>query len=274
MKSVVAHRPDTAAAHQAAVERIVRHMKANLIEWDADLSLKALAKQACYSVPQLIETFQEITGTTPALFLASLRIQKAKELLLSTNKSVIEVALEVGYESPQSFSKKFADFVGMPPIEFRKAPQTMTPAQLAAAASDFVTRNNARAADSGTGNTLQGSVVIPESGFGVVFVGIFTRGVPQGRPFSGTVLFQYNAFNLLRPQEGDFHLLAALVSHVHSESSSPNTLCPLLVAQTFIKSGSSGTFAMKLRPIRQTDPPLVVSPVALLRSPDRSESEF
>jgi len=47
-------------------------------------------------------------------------IEKAKTLLISSNKSINEIAYELGFQYPQNFSKLFKIKVGIPPIQFRK----------------------------------------------------------------------------------------------------------------------------------------------------------
>src|SRR4030066_175369 len=62
-------------------------------------------------------TFDEITGTPPHHFLACLRMQRAKELLLQSESSITDICLEVGYTSLGSFSTTFRELVGFSPQE-------------------------------------------------------------------------------------------------------------------------------------------------------------
>ena len=75
-----AHRDDTVGAYRKAVERAIGHMKQNLAE---PLDLDELAGVAATSKFHLVRVFDEMTGTTPRHFLACLRMQRAKELLLA-----------------------------------------------------------------------------------------------------------------------------------------------------------------------------------------------
>lgn len=48
-------------------------------------------------------------------------IEKAKERLINTDLTVAEIAYELGFEHPQSFSKMFRTRMGLSPLEFRKS---------------------------------------------------------------------------------------------------------------------------------------------------------
>ena len=86
-----AHRAGTVDAYQASVERAIRHMKEQLAE---PLDLDELARIAAISKFHLVRVFDEITGTTPHHFLACLRVQRAKELLLKSEMAITEVRSE------------------------------------------------------------------------------------------------------------------------------------------------------------------------------------
>ncbi len=140
--TTVNHRPEIDAEQRSRVEKSVRYMKENLVKWDAKLSNADLARVACYEESHLIHLFKKLTGTSPHHFLASLRIQKAKELLLTTDASVTDIALQVGYQSFPTFSRTFTDYVGLSPSEFRKAPRTVAASELIIAAKNFIARNH------------------------------------------------------------------------------------------------------------------------------------
>ena len=58
-------------------------------------------------------------GRTPAAHLMERRIERAQDLLRSTNLSVTEVCFAVGYSSLGSFSSRFTQIVGETPREFQ-----------------------------------------------------------------------------------------------------------------------------------------------------------
>src|SRR5579862_5699366 len=122
------HRQDTVEAYEAAVVRVIHEMRRNPAE---PLDLEKLARIASISKFHLVRVFDEITGTTPHHFLASLRIQRAKELLLNPDRSITDVCMEVGYNSLGTFSKTFSELVGLSPQEFRAMPKRLSAAQFA-----------------------------------------------------------------------------------------------------------------------------------------------
>jgi AraC-like DNA-binding protein len=71
------------------------------------------------------QMFRKYTGISPTQYHLSLRIQKAKDLLVSTEMSLKEIALELGFETYFYFSRIFKDKTGKSPMEFRKEHQQM-----------------------------------------------------------------------------------------------------------------------------------------------------
>ena len=69
----------------------------------------------------LSELLKKETGQSAKSHLQSHIISRAKNLLLSTNNSVSEVAYILGFEYPQHFSKLFKLKTGVSPREFRKS---------------------------------------------------------------------------------------------------------------------------------------------------------
>src|SRR4051812_10084014 len=111
-----AHRANTAEAHQLMVERVISYMRAHL---DELLTLDHLAGVGRASKFHLVRIFEEISGASPHQFLTWLRLRRAQELLLNSNRSIMDVCLEVGYSSHGSFSRIFSCFVGISPTAFR-----------------------------------------------------------------------------------------------------------------------------------------------------------
>jgi len=63
--------------------------------------------------------FKNYTGISPARYLQELKIQQVKNLLISTNKPIKEIAFELGYDSVFYFSRQFKNISGSTPSEFR-----------------------------------------------------------------------------------------------------------------------------------------------------------
>lgn len=86
---------------------------------EKSLSIQEIAEQLGVSYSNLRKIFKEYTGLAPALYQHDLKLQRAKELLSTTNDSIKEIAYRLNFESPDYFSTKFKAKTGMKPSEFR-----------------------------------------------------------------------------------------------------------------------------------------------------------
>ncbi len=254
------HRAATVEAYKIAVERAICHMKVRLAE---PLDLDQLARIAGISRFHLVRVFDELTGTTPHHFLACLRIQRAKDLLLVPGASITQVCMEVGYTSLGTFSTTFSNLVGLSPQEFRAMTKRLTARQFAVAIRRFLTGGRKV-----SGPRLDGVVEGPPKPRGFIFVGTFSHGVPQGAPFSGTVMLKPGAFCIERPMIPEFHLLAVLIPFTVKWSAFAANLPVKLVAGLRVQNQDPAKpFRphLHLRPLRLTDPPIVLALPPLLR---------
>ncbi|MEZ5104818.1 MAG: AraC family transcriptional regulator [Draconibacterium sp.] len=98
------------------IESIRFEMKQNM---EKELDLKDLAKQHNVSYSFFRKMFKKYTGVSPGQYHLQLRITRAKELLISTGKSVKEISYELGFQSIYYFSNMFKKKEGMTPTDFR-----------------------------------------------------------------------------------------------------------------------------------------------------------
>jgi AraC family transcriptional regulator len=253
-----AHRGDTLEAYRTAVERAIAYMKEHLTE---PLDLDQLARVAAVSKFHLVRVFGEMTGIPPRYFLACLRIQRAKELLLAPRASVTDVCFEVGYTSLGSFSNTFRELVGLSPEAFRALPKRLTVKQFASAVWGYLASDRTV-----SGRHLEGLVENPSQSRGFIFTGTFTRGVPQGVPFSGTVMVKPGPFRIECPDLPQFYLMAVLVPFTANLSAMISTLPVGLVASLRVSNPGNGPAekpCLRLRPLRATDPPILLALPAL-----------
>ncbi|RBP36620.1 AraC-like DNA-binding protein [Roseimicrobium gellanilyticum] len=82
-------------------------------------SLEELAKTVGVSPFQLSRSFHQHHGVTIPGYVRRLRMNRAAELLSSTNLSVTEIALEVGYQSLSAFVRGFQREQGRVPTRYR-----------------------------------------------------------------------------------------------------------------------------------------------------------
>ncbi|WP_406240037.1 helix-turn-helix domain-containing protein (plasmid) [Acetobacter orientalis] len=99
------------------LRRVLDHMEAHLAEpFDLDC-LAALCGMSRFHFSRL---FRTTTGQTPSGWFMQRRVQKASEMLRKTNLSIIEIALEIGYDNPSHFAQVFRRVTGVSPRNFRK----------------------------------------------------------------------------------------------------------------------------------------------------------
>ncbi|MBQ6430373.1 MAG: helix-turn-helix transcriptional regulator [Oscillospiraceae bacterium] len=86
------------------------------------ISVGDVAKAVGVSRSWLYRCFIDYTEQSPAMYLRSLRMERAKSLLRLTSLSVQEIAFGVGYEDALYFSRVFSSYTGTTPSRYRKNP--------------------------------------------------------------------------------------------------------------------------------------------------------
>jgi AraC family transcriptional regulator len=84
-----------------------------------ELGLEEIAAAAYLSEFHFARLFKQITGATPHVYLANLRIERARKLLAETQIPIIEIAAMVGYHSHSHFTKIFKSVTGLTPSAYR-----------------------------------------------------------------------------------------------------------------------------------------------------------
>lgn len=92
---------------------------------DSPLSIKDLAREVHISPFHLIRQFEAVFGETPNQFRQSSRIELARHLLATGQRSVTDVCMEVGFSSLGSFSVLFTRRVGETPSAYRRRMRPM-----------------------------------------------------------------------------------------------------------------------------------------------------
>lgn len=247
--------------HLLIVERVVAAMR-NLE--DDTLSLHTMAEMANLSPYHFARTFRKVTGSPPGEFLTAWRLQRAKELLLGTDLGVAEICYEVGYESVGTFTSRFKQLVGLPPGRMRRLPEELH-AVLGRAESAVV--GAVSAAHPGAGVAFR--VHAPDLASGLIFAGLFPTAIPQGRPKAGMVLGAPGIYRLPPVPDGHYHLMAAALPRTDNPM---KLLLPgdaLRVGRALhpltVRGGKvDGQAEIAMRPVRGTDPPVLVALPALL----------
>ena len=95
---------------------VINYIDAN---YDKPISLDEVARISHLSTSRLAHVFKEQTGITIIDYLTSVRIERAKQLLLATSQSCTEICFQVGYNNQSYFTRTFKAIVGMPPHRVR-----------------------------------------------------------------------------------------------------------------------------------------------------------
>lgn len=88
-------------------------------EVESDVTIQDIAKRVGMSYSTFRKLFKEYSGISPALYQQELKLQRAKELLTTTDLIIKEIAYRLDFESPDYFSHKFRQKTGLKPSEFR-----------------------------------------------------------------------------------------------------------------------------------------------------------
>lgn len=235
-------RARSAFDRSAAVDKVIDAMHERI---DQPFTLDEMARIAYLSRFYFNRVFREVTGLPPVRFHMALRMAAAKRLLMTTDMSVTDVCLEVGYQSLGTFTTHFHELVGMSPRELRRAASGHECAELA----DALAR-----AQAATGTpAVEGEVLGPDDG-GQIFVGLFNQPYPQGLPLACAALNAPGRYMLRTDARGTFHVAAAKF---------PPDDRPALVATAGrpvrLAPGRTSRRDLPLRAVRRTDPPILVA---------------
>jgi AraC-like DNA-binding protein len=94
------------------IARAVAWLKQN---FSSDMRVDELAAHAHMSPSTFRQHFKSITGTSPLQYQKQLRLQEARQLMLSSGVDAGIAAVQVGYESASQFSREYSRLFGAPP---------------------------------------------------------------------------------------------------------------------------------------------------------------
>jgi two-component system response regulator YesN len=112
---------DDEETEQATDNLLVKKIKGFICEnYNQRLTLDMIAEFVYYNPSYISSLFKKLTGQGITDYITELRIKQAKELLLSTNKSMDEIANEVGLNNNSYLTAIFKKRVHVSPSEYRK----------------------------------------------------------------------------------------------------------------------------------------------------------
>ncbi|MDR6225070.1 AraC family transcriptional regulator [Desmospora profundinema] len=230
------------------------------------LPLSRLADHVAYSPYHFTRIFKERIGLSPHYYISSLRLQKAKELLIHTNLPVRDIGLEIGQQSLGTFTTRFTQRVGVTPSQFRKS---MMQADRCLQSLQKLTDWGAAHPPLHPSIRIKGTVQAEIPFEGVVFIGLFAKPIPEGLPLYGTLLSSLGDFNFADVKPGTYYLMATSVSWGMQAKE-------ILLPHTTLRTRSKKPIIVKpfspvpdqqvtLHPPRLDDPPILISLPLLMR---------
>ena len=99
----------------------LRHVTAYIAQHlQDDLTVDDLSEQACMSKPHFFRCFKNTFGITPVEYINARRIELARELLATTNRSLTDICYQIGFNNTSYFSRLFKRYERLSPSAYRK----------------------------------------------------------------------------------------------------------------------------------------------------------
>lgn len=222
-----------------AVERVIDTM---IVNPSYELTVDEMARIALFSKFHFTRMFQRATGVSPARFLSAVRLQEAKRLLTTTDLTVANISVRVGYNSVGTFSTRFTKSVGLSPTNFRR---------LGGFAPAVTTRPRPLRA-----NTITGTVHGAHRG--PIFMGVFPHRIPEGFPVSCTVLEEPGTFHFSGIPNGTWHVLCQSVSG-DPLALRPEDVAVATAGPVTVSGNRTFTLDPRLLPVSKLDPPVLLA---------------
>jgi transcriptional regulator GlxA family with amidase domain len=111
---------DVSRASEDSNRRMLRARDAMDRAYAEPLDVPSLARIAHVSEAHFIRTFKTTFGETPNRYLQRRRVERAMFLLRTTDRTVTDICMAVGFSSLGTFSRVFAEVVGEPPSVYRR----------------------------------------------------------------------------------------------------------------------------------------------------------
>src|SRR6202035_4357111 len=120
---------DAAVSETASnpVTQVITYIRGHLAE---PLTVADLAERACLSPSAFAHLFRDVSGMSPYQFIKSLRLDRARDLLVCENMNVSEVARSVGYSSLSHFINEFKRHFGVTPRAYADAQRDVVPLRM------------------------------------------------------------------------------------------------------------------------------------------------
>lgn len=109
---------DDAQQIMVAVDALFKEKSAFL---DPDLTLDRLARKVCIPARQISAAINQIHGRNVSQVVNEYRIERAKALLVSSDKNITQIYLDSGFQTKSNFHREFSRVTGQTPSAFRRS---------------------------------------------------------------------------------------------------------------------------------------------------------
>jgi two-component system response regulator YesN len=107
--------------YQMLDNRLIYHIgKYIVVHVDERLTLEDLSKSVYLNKSYISHIFKKVSGMSLKEFMADVKMDRARILLLDKDRKIYEIAETLGYNDVEYFRKKFKDITGISPTEYRK----------------------------------------------------------------------------------------------------------------------------------------------------------
>ncbi|WP_303852157.1 AraC family transcriptional regulator [Seleniivibrio woodruffii] len=103
------------------IAKVLRRMQT---EFDSEFSMDVLAREANMSLSAFHHNFKAVTSTSPLQYLKSIRLHKARLMMIQDGMNASDASGRVGYASPSQFSRDFKKLFGRTPASESKEMRT------------------------------------------------------------------------------------------------------------------------------------------------------
>ena len=110
-------RKETETDYRQRISRVIAYIELHLSE---PLLLTTLSEVACFSSYHFHRIFTAYVGETVNQYVRRLKLEKAAFSLVYSQKSITDIALDSGYETPSAFNKAFKQQFGSNPSQFKR----------------------------------------------------------------------------------------------------------------------------------------------------------
>jgi AraC family transcriptional regulator len=97
--------------------RVLDYIEANL---ESELTIERMAAIACLSRFHFARSFRQAVGESPHRYVSAKRLERAKALLMHSDRPLVDIALSLSFSSQANFTRAFSQATGQAPGQFRQ----------------------------------------------------------------------------------------------------------------------------------------------------------